>query len=150
MEKVRNMGSQLTLGFQWAFRDELKTYISSFVRSGYTQTIHGAAEIIKEIVANIKTDDAEILFRMDRGYFNEDHVKTIELLSRTYLIKGREYPIQALQVPDLSTLLVTGDDAGKRLNIHNTKHIGRRLKICGLSGIETKKSSHLPRKTRQG
>jgi hypothetical protein len=31
-------------------------------------TANGAAELIKEIVANIKTDDLEILFRMDSGY----------------------------------------------------------------------------------
>ena len=40
-------------------------------KSGNTYTANGAAEMIKEIVANIKSDDLEILFRMDSGYFDE-------------------------------------------------------------------------------
>ena len=51
---------------QFAFCDELKAYITGFVRSGNTYTANGAAELIKEIVAQIKTDDLEILFRMDK------------------------------------------------------------------------------------
>jgi hypothetical protein len=38
------------------------------LRSGNTYTANGAAEKIKEIVANINTDDLEIMFRMDSGY----------------------------------------------------------------------------------
>ena len=38
---------------QFAFCDELKAYITGFVRSGNTYTANGAAEMIKEIVANI-------------------------------------------------------------------------------------------------
>ncbi|MFQ3534219.1 transposase, partial [Escherichia coli] len=55
---------------QFAFCDELKAYVTGFVRSGNTYTANGAAEMIKEIVANIKSDDLEILFRMDSGYFD--------------------------------------------------------------------------------
>jgi len=33
---------------------------------------NSAAEMIKEIVAHIKTDDLDILFRMDSGYFDDD------------------------------------------------------------------------------
>jgi len=62
---------------QFAFCDELKAYITGFMRSGNTYTANGAAETIKEIVANIKTDDLEILFRMDNGYFDEEIIKTI-------------------------------------------------------------------------
>ena len=40
----------------------------------------GAAEMIKEIVANIKTDELKILFRMDSGYFDEKIIETKELL----------------------------------------------------------------------
>jgi hypothetical protein len=42
---------------QFAFCDELKAYITGFVRSGNNYTANGAAEMIKEIVAHIKTDD---------------------------------------------------------------------------------------------
>ena len=66
---------------QLAFYDELKAYITGFVRSGNTYTANGTAEMIKEIVANIscacgicagKKKDLEILFRMDSGYFDEE------------------------------------------------------------------------------
>ncbi len=43
-----------------------------------TSAANGAAEMIKEIVANIKTDDLEIMFRMDSGYFDEEIIETIE------------------------------------------------------------------------
>ena len=33
------------------------------MKSGNTYTANGAAEMIKEIVANIKTDDLEIMFK---------------------------------------------------------------------------------------
>ncbi|MBI9060296.1 MAG: IS1380 family transposase [Labilibaculum sp.] len=95
---------------QFAFCDELKAYITGFVRSGNTYTANGAAEMIKEIVANIKTDELEILFRMDSGYFDEDIIATIELLGCKYLIKGKEYPTLASQVMDPSVLFVTGDE----------------------------------------
>ena len=71
---------------QFAFCDELKAYITGFVRSGNTYTENGAAELIKEIVAQIKTDDLEIMFRMDSGYFDEEIIKTIESADCTYLI----------------------------------------------------------------
>ncbi len=38
----------------------IKAYVTGFVRSGNTYTANGAAEMIKEIVANIKSDDLEI------------------------------------------------------------------------------------------
>jgi hypothetical protein len=46
----------------FAFCDELKAYITGFVRSGNTYTANGTAEMIKEIVVNVKTDDLEIMF----------------------------------------------------------------------------------------
>jgi len=95
---------------QFAFCDELKAYITGFVRSGNTYTANGASEMIKEIVANIKTDELEILFRMDSGYFDEDIIKTIELLGCTYLIKGKEYPTLASQVMNPSVIFVKGDE----------------------------------------
>lgn len=95
---------------QFAFCDELKAYITGFVRSGNTYTANGAAEMIKEIEANIKTDDLEILFRMDSGYFDEEIIKTIESLGCKYLIKGKAYPTLASQVTDPSVLFVKGEE----------------------------------------
>jgi hypothetical protein len=73
----------------FAFYDVLKAYITGFVRSGNTYTANGAAEMIKEIVANIKTDDLEIMFRMDSGYFDQEIIETIESLGCKYLIKPK-------------------------------------------------------------
>ncbi len=39
-----------------AFCDELKAYITDFMRSGNTYTANGTAEMIKEIIANIKDE----------------------------------------------------------------------------------------------
>jgi len=73
--------------------------------------------MIKEIVANIKTDALEILFRMDSGYFDEGIIETIESLGCKYLIKGKEYPTLASQVTDPSIYFVTGTGAGKLLSL---------------------------------
>ena len=100
----------LCYNIQFAFCDELKAYITGFVRSGNTYTANGAAEMIKEIVANIKTDDLEIMFRMDSGYFDEEIIETMESLGCKYLIKGKVYPTLASQVTDPSILFVTGDE----------------------------------------
>jgi len=83
---------------QFAFCDELKAYITGFVRSGNTYTANGDAELIKEIVTQIKTDDLEILFRMDSGYFDDAIIEAIESSGCQYLIKGKEYPTLASQV----------------------------------------------------
>jgi hypothetical protein len=102
---------------QFAFCDELKAYITGFVRSGNTYTANGASEMIKEIVANItctcgtgagKTGELEILFRMDSGYFDEAIIETIELLGCQYLIKGKEYPTLVSRVTGPSILFVKG------------------------------------------
>jgi hypothetical protein len=62
----------------FAFWDELKAFITGYVQSGNTYTANGAAEIIKEIVAQIKTDDLDILCRMYSGYFDDEIIETIE------------------------------------------------------------------------
>jgi hypothetical protein len=100
----------LCYNIQFAFCDELKAYITGFVRSGNTYTANGAAEMIKEIVANIKTDDLEIMFRMDSGYFDEEIIETIESLGCKYLIKGKVYPTLASQVTDPSISFVKGEE----------------------------------------
>jgi len=88
----------------------LKAFITGFVRSGNTYTANGAAELIKEIVAHIKTDDLEILFRMDSGYFDDDIIETIESAGCKYLIKGKEYPTLASQVTDPYISFTKGDE----------------------------------------
>lgn len=95
---------------QFALRDELRAYITGFVRSGDTHTANGAAEMIEEIVANIKTDDLGILFRMDSGHFDDDIIATIELLGCTYSIRRKEYPTPASRVTDPSIPFVRGDE----------------------------------------
>jgi hypothetical protein len=100
----------LCYNIQFAFCDELKAYITGFVRSGNTYTANGAAEMIKEIVANIKTDDLEIMFRMDCGYFDEVIIETIESLGCKYLIKGKEYPTLASKVTDASIQFIESDE----------------------------------------
>jgi hypothetical protein len=102
----------LCYNIQFAFCDELKAYITGLIRSGNTFTENGAAEMIKEIVANIKTDNLEILFRMDSGFFDEDIIETIELLGCKYVIKAKAYPTLASPVTDPSIVFIKGD-AGK-------------------------------------
>ncbi len=100
----------LCYNIQFAFCDELKAYITGFVRSGNTYTANGAAEMIKEIVAHIKTDDLEILFRMDSGYFDDDIITTIESAGCQYLIKGKAYPTLASQVTAPTISFAKGDE----------------------------------------
>ncbi len=95
---------------QFAFCDELKAYITGYVRSGNAYTANGAGEIIKEIVAQIKRDDLEILFRMDSGYFDEEIIEIIESADCQYLIKGKEYPTLASQVTASTTSFMKGEE----------------------------------------
>jgi hypothetical protein len=68
--------------------------------------------MIKEIVAHIKTDDLEILFRMDSGYLGDDIIEAIESAGCKYLIKGKEYPTLASQVT-APTISFTKNDEGR-------------------------------------
>jgi len=102
---------------QFAFCDELKAYITGFVRSGNTYTANGAAEMIKEIVAHIKTDDLEILFRMDSGYFDEEIIEVIESAGCKYLIKGKEYPTLASQVTAPTISFTQGDEGRETIEL---------------------------------
>lgn len=85
---------------QFAFCDELKAYVTGSLRSGDAHSKNGACEMIKELVANIKTEDVDILFRMDNGYFDEEIIKTIEFLGCKYLIKGKAYSTLVSKVTD--------------------------------------------------
>jgi len=74
-----------------AFCDELKAYITGFMRSGNTYTSNGAAEMIKEIIANLKDEADNIVFRMDSGYFSEEIAEVIEQAGYQYIVKAKEY-----------------------------------------------------------
>jgi hypothetical protein len=45
-----------------AFCNELKAYITGFMRSGNTYTSNASAEIIKEIIANLRDEVDNIVF----------------------------------------------------------------------------------------
>ncbi len=64
----------------------------------------------KEIVANIKSDDLEILFRMDSGYFDEKIIETIESLGCKYLIKAKSYSTLTSQATNSSIVFVKGEE----------------------------------------
>ena len=73
------------------FCDELKAYITGFMRSDNTYTANGTAEMIKEIIANLKDEVDNIVFRMDSGYFSEEIVKVIKGAGYQYAVKAKEY-----------------------------------------------------------
>ena len=91
---------------QFAFCYEIKAYLTGYVRSGDTYTAHGAAEMIKEIMAHLKEEGLEITFRMDSGYFDDAILETIESLGGKYVIKGKGYPTLVEQVTDPSIVFV--------------------------------------------
>jgi hypothetical protein len=93
---------------QFAFCDEIKAYLTGYVRSGDTYTANGAAEIIKEIMAHLKDEGLKITFRMDSGDFDDAILETIETLGGKYVIKGKGYPTLVAQVTDPSMTFVTG------------------------------------------
>ena len=72
-----------------AFCDELKAYIT--MRSGNTYTSNGAAEMIKEIIANLRDEVDNIVFRMDSGYESEEIAEVIEEAGYQYVVKAKEY-----------------------------------------------------------
>lgn len=74
-----------------AFCDELKAYITGFMRSGNAYTANGSAEMIKEIIANLEGDVDNIVFRMDSGYFSEEIAEVIEQAGYQYVVKAKEY-----------------------------------------------------------
>jgi hypothetical protein len=94
---------------QFAFCDELKAYLTGYVRSGDTYTANGATGMIQEIIAHLKEEDLEITFRMDSGYFDDAILETIESLDCRYVIKGKGYPTLVAQVTDPSITFVTGE-----------------------------------------
>ncbi|EBH2400216.1 TPA: IS1380-like element ISEcp1 family transposase, partial [Escherichia coli] len=83
-----------------------------------TYTANGAAEMIKEIVANIKSDDLEILFRMDSGYFDEKIIETIESLGCKYLIKAKSYSTLTSQATNSSIVFVKGEEGRETTELY--------------------------------
>jgi hypothetical protein len=80
-------------------------------------TSNGASEMINEIVAQIKTEDLEILFRMDSGYFDEEIIATIESAGCKYLIKGKGYSTLASQVTIPSILFNRGEEGRETIEL---------------------------------
>jgi hypothetical protein len=96
---------------QFVFCDDIKAYLTGYVRSGDTHTSNGTAEMIKEIMAQLKDEGLEITFRMDSGNFDETILETIESLGGKYVIKGKGYPTLILQVTDRSIPLLQANQA---------------------------------------
>ncbi|MBP9966732.1 MAG: IS1380 family transposase [Proteocatella sp.] len=103
---------------QFAFCDELKAYVTGFVRSGNAYTANGAAEMIKEIVATLKAQNLEIFFRMDSGYFDEEIIETIESLGCKYLIKAKSYATLVSQVTTSSAVFHKGINGRETAELH--------------------------------
>jgi hypothetical protein len=95
---------------QFAFCDELKAYLTGYVRSGDTYTGNGAAGMIQEIMAHLEEEDLEVTFRMDSGYFDEELLETIESLDCRYVIKGKAYPTLVAKLTDPSIVFNTGEE----------------------------------------
>jgi len=102
---------------QFAFCDEIKAYLTGYVRSGEPYTSNGTSEMIKEIMGYLIDEGLEITFRMDSGYFDEDILETIESFGCTYVIKGKEYPTLVAQVADPSVVFVTGEEGRETTEI---------------------------------
>lgn len=77
---------------QMAFCDELKCFVSGYMRSGNTNTSNGAAELVKEIIQNLKDTVNVITFRMDCGYFSQEIIEMIENAGHKFIIKVKLYP----------------------------------------------------------
>jgi len=117
---------------QLAFCDDIKAYLTGYVRSGDTYTANGTAEMIKEIVAQLKDEGLEITFRMDSGYFDDATLETIESLGCRYVIKGKGYPTLVEQVTDPSIVFVTsaaGRETTEFVTALNTWEKGRRFVV---------------------
>ena len=94
---------------QFAFCDEIKAYLTGYVRSGDTYKANGATGMIKEIMAHLEEEGLDVTFRMDSGYFDEDILETIEALGCRYVIKAKGYPTLVAQVTDPDIVFGTGE-----------------------------------------
>jgi len=60
------------------------------MRSGNTYISNGTAEMIKEIIADLKDEVDNIVFRMDSSYFSEEIAEVIEKSGYQYVVKAKE------------------------------------------------------------
>ena len=95
---------------QFAFCDEIKAFLSGYIRSGDTYTSNGAAGLIQEIVAQIQELSVKTTFRMDSGYFDEAILEPIETMECTYVIKAKGYPTLVSKASDPGLTFVPGED----------------------------------------
>jgi hypothetical protein len=130
---------------QFAFCDEIKAYLTGYVRSGDTYTANGAAGMIKEIMAYLKEEGLEVTFRMDSGYFDEDILETIESLGCRYVIKGKGYPTLVAQVTDPNIVFVTGEEGRETTELVTTLNTWKKDRRFVVSRIlkEVKDSAQL-------
>ena len=96
---------------QFAFCDEIKAFLSGYIRSGDTYTSNGAAGLIQEIVDQIQELSVKTTFRMDSGYFDEAILETIETMECTYVIKAKGYPTLVSKASDPGLTFVPGEDS---------------------------------------
>ena len=61
----------LVTTFQFAFCDEIKAYLTGYVRSGDTYTANGATGLIKEIMAHLEEEGLDVTFRLESGYWRK-------------------------------------------------------------------------------
>jgi hypothetical protein len=66
--------------------------------------------MLQEIIAHLKEEDLEIIFRMVSGYFDEDILETIESLGCRYVIKGKAYPTLVARITDPDLIIDTGEE----------------------------------------
>ncbi len=130
---------------QFAFCDEIKAYLTGYVRSGDTYTANGAAGMIKEIIAHLKEDGLEITFRMDSGYFDDDILETIESLGCRYVIKGKGYPTLVVQATDSSIVFIPGEEGKETAELVTTLNTWKKDRRFIVSRIlkEEKDRAHL-------
>jgi hypothetical protein len=131
---------------QFAFCDEIKAYLTVYVRSGDTYTANGTAEMIKEIVTHLKDEGVEITFRMDSGYFDDAILETIESLGGKYVIKGKRYPTLVEQVTDPSIVFVTsvaGRETTELVTALNTWKEDRRFVVLQVLKDENTENNYL-------
>lgn len=115
---------------QFAFCDEIKAYLTGYVRSWDTYTANGKVEMIKEICAKLKDDGLDNIFRIDSGYYDDDILETIGAPGCTYVIKGKVYPTFVEQVTDSSIVFVTSEEG------RETDHTGQRDMANGFHAIQ--------------
>jgi hypothetical protein len=94
------------------------------MRSGNAYTANGTAEMIKEIIANLKDEVEDIIFRMDSGYFSQEIAEVIEDAGYHYVIKAKEYSNmldKIYSVPDIKWENIENSKQGLFINIKPDK-----------------------------